>query len=183
MISDLSNIDIPVSINEANIPSVRIGQKATVTFDALPDLTLTGQVQRIDQQGTTTSGVVSYDVTIKLDVQDRQVKPGMSCTAEIMTAIAKDASRSPTAPSSRTRRAPTSRSLRRPRASRSAWTWWPDSPTTPGRRSSRASQEGQTVVTGTLGTGTTGGSTGTGTGGGGRGGGFGIFGGGPRGGG
>jgi multidrug efflux pump subunit AcrA (membrane-fusion protein) len=90
VISDLSSIDIPVAINEANISSVKVGEKATVTFDALPNVTLTGQVYQISQQGTSSSGVVSYAVTINLDVQDKRVKPGMSTTAAIITAIAKD---------------------------------------------------------------------------------------------
>jgi multidrug efflux pump subunit AcrA (membrane-fusion protein) len=88
VISDMSSIDIPVAINEANISSVKVGQKATVTFDALPSLTLTGRVHQISQQGTASSGVVTYAVTIVLDAQDKRVKPGMSTTANIITAIA-----------------------------------------------------------------------------------------------
>ncbi len=74
-----------ISLNEIDIAKVQTGQKVNVTFDALPDLTLTGAVAQVDQIGTVTQGVVSYNVEITFDTQDPRVKPGMSMSAAIIT--------------------------------------------------------------------------------------------------
>jgi multidrug efflux pump subunit AcrA (membrane-fusion protein) len=79
-----------ISLNEVDAASVKVGQKATLTFDAVTDLTLTGHVSAIDTIGTVSSGVVSYGVTIAFDTQDDRVKPGMSTTAAIVTNIKQD---------------------------------------------------------------------------------------------
>lgn len=72
-----------ISLNEVDVAKVRVGQRATLTFDAIPDLELTGAVSAIDTIGTTSAGVVSYTVEIAFDVQDDRVKPGMTVTAAI----------------------------------------------------------------------------------------------------
>lgn len=83
LVTDQDNVDITVS--EADAASLKVGQKATVTFDALPDVTIAGTVSSIDQVGTISSGVVSYSATITLDTSNASVKPGMSATADIIT--------------------------------------------------------------------------------------------------
>jgi len=79
-----------ISLNEIDVSGVSVGQKATLTFDAVSDLTLTGHVSEIDAVGTVSSGVVSYNVTIVFDTQDDRVKPGMSITAAIITNTKQD---------------------------------------------------------------------------------------------
>jgi len=74
-----------VSLNEVDVAKVKIGQKATLTFDAIPDLSITGEVTEIDTVGTVSQGVVSYTVKIAFDTQDERVKPGMSVSASIVT--------------------------------------------------------------------------------------------------
>lgn len=73
-----------ISFNEVDAAKVRAGQKATLSFDAIEDLTLTGQVIDVDAIGTTNSGVVSFDVTVAFDVQDERIKPGMTVTVNII---------------------------------------------------------------------------------------------------
>jgi HlyD family secretion protein len=85
-----SNQIATISLNEVDAADVKIGQKATMTFDAISDLTLTGHVSAVDTIGTVSSGVVSYGVTIAFDTQDERVKPGMSTTAAIVTNIKQD---------------------------------------------------------------------------------------------
>lgn len=75
---------ISVSINEIDIPKITTSQKATLTFDALPDKTFTGKVVGVDRTGTQTQGVVSYPVLIQLDTGEEQLYPNMSATAEII---------------------------------------------------------------------------------------------------
>jgi HlyD family secretion protein len=81
---------VNLSLNEVDVSKVAVGDKATLTFDAISGLSLTGTVATIDPVGTVTSGVVNYSVTITLDTQDDRVKSGMSVTAAIETGIAQD---------------------------------------------------------------------------------------------
>ncbi|HPV70868.1 MAG TPA: efflux RND transporter periplasmic adaptor subunit [Candidatus Magasanikbacteria bacterium] len=79
-----------ISLNESDIAKVAVGQKVNLTFDALEDLTITGEVAEVDSLGTTSQGVVSYNVKIAFDVQDDRVKSGMSINAEIITSSKAD---------------------------------------------------------------------------------------------
>jgi len=73
-----------ITLNEIDAAKMRMDQKAILTFDALPDLTLTGKVIEVDTVGTVSQGVTSYGVKIALDSDDERIKPGMSVTAEII---------------------------------------------------------------------------------------------------
>jgi HlyD family secretion protein len=79
-----------ISLNEIETVSVKEGQKAILTFDALPDLKLVGRVIEIDTIGTISQGVVSYNVKIILEEDNEMIKPGMSVSAEIVTQMKKD---------------------------------------------------------------------------------------------
>jgi HlyD family secretion protein len=79
-----------VSLNEVDVAKIKTGQKTTLTFDAVDELTITGTVAEIDSIGTVTQGVVSYNVKIAFDTQDDRIKPGMSATANILTNVRPD---------------------------------------------------------------------------------------------
>lgn len=87
VIQDLTSLKAVISINEVDIASVKVGQKVSMTFDAISSLTLTGKVEKVDTVGTTTSGVVSYSATIGFDALDAKVKPEMSVNATITTEV------------------------------------------------------------------------------------------------
>ena len=74
-----------IALNEVDVAKVKQGDKATLTFDAIDGLNITGNVVEIDTVGTVTQGVVTYTVKISLDAQDDRVKPGMSTSAAIIT--------------------------------------------------------------------------------------------------
>jgi len=80
-----------LSVNEVDTAKIALGDKATLTFSALPNLTLTGTVAEKNPVGTVSQGVVSYDIRIALDAQNSQINPGMSLTAKIITGIAPNA--------------------------------------------------------------------------------------------
>jgi HlyD family secretion protein len=80
-----------ISLNEVDIARVKIGQKATLTFDAVPDLSILGTVAEMDTVGTISSGVVTYEAKIAFDVNDDRIKPGMSSSASIITDEVHDA--------------------------------------------------------------------------------------------
>ncbi len=85
LITNQSITKIP--FNEVDITKVKVGQKATLTFDAIDGLSIVGQVAEIDTLGTVTQGVVNYNVKILFDTQSSQVKPGMSVTAAVITEV------------------------------------------------------------------------------------------------
>lgn len=96
VITDPNVYQAAVTIAETDISSVAVGQKVTLTFDALTDLTLTGKVTRVDTVGTNSSGVVSYSAVITPDVMNPAVKSGMTVTASILTKTAQDVLAVPT---------------------------------------------------------------------------------------
>lgn len=73
-----------ISLNEVDVAKIKLGQKATLTFDALPDLTIAGQVTQIDNIGTVTQGVVNYNVQVSFLSDTDEVKSGMSARAAII---------------------------------------------------------------------------------------------------
>lgn len=79
-----------VTLNEVDVAKVKVGQKATITFDAISDLSITGEVAGVDTIGTITQGVVNYTIKISFDTQDDRVKPGMSASAAIITDTKQD---------------------------------------------------------------------------------------------
>ena len=76
---------INVTLNEVDAAKISSGNPVTITFDSLPDISLTGSVSYIDPLGTVTQGVVSYSVQIKMDSQNDQIKTGMTATVSIVT--------------------------------------------------------------------------------------------------
>jgi HlyD family secretion protein len=79
-----------ISLNEVDIAKVKVGQKATLTFDAIDNLSITGQVTETDIVGAVSQGVVTYNVKIGFDTQDDRVRSGMSVSADIVTDIKQD---------------------------------------------------------------------------------------------
>ena len=78
---------ISVNISEVDVPQVKVGDEATVTFDALPDKSFTGKVEGINTTGAVSSGVVTYPAIIRLDESESDILPNMSATANIITKV------------------------------------------------------------------------------------------------
>jgi len=90
VITDLSALQVSVSLNEADAVNVVAGQPVTLTFDAISDLTLTGKVKSINTVGTSTSSVVTYPAVLSFDTVDNRLKAGMSVSATITTSVKQD---------------------------------------------------------------------------------------------
>jgi multidrug efflux pump subunit AcrA (membrane-fusion protein) len=73
-----------VSLSEDDISSVKVGQLATVSMTALSSIQLAGTVTSISPLGSSSDGVVSYDVTVQTTQGNSKVLPGMSATATIV---------------------------------------------------------------------------------------------------
>lgn len=85
VIYDLSELSFTMNVSELDVSQLQVGQKVTFTSDALEGKTFTGHVDKININGTTSSGNTNYPVTIV--VEDGQgLYPGMNVSATILVA-------------------------------------------------------------------------------------------------
>jgi multidrug efflux pump subunit AcrA (membrane-fusion protein) len=91
VLANLSAMQLVVSVSESDIGSIKVGQPATISVDALPSEEFAAKVTAISLLSSSSSGVVSYSVTIKLTQNSSQLKPGMTATATIITGQVNDA--------------------------------------------------------------------------------------------
>ncbi|MDQ2773773.1 MAG: efflux RND transporter periplasmic adaptor subunit [Acidobacteriota bacterium] len=102
-IADMSIITAEVNVDETDIVSVKLGQLADVTIDAIPNRIFKGSVIEIgdtaivrstglaaSQSQTSSQEAKDFKVVIGLDIPEDFVRPGLSCTAKIVTATRKN---------------------------------------------------------------------------------------------
>jgi len=70
-------------LSELKVVRVAVGDTATVSFEALPDLVLSGHVDRIQVRGTGDAGNVVFAVAIKLETHNPQLRWNMTATVRI----------------------------------------------------------------------------------------------------
>ncbi len=83
---DLSEMELEVDVDEADVGSVSAGQAARFTVDAYPGRQYPAAVRRVRYGSETTNGVVSYPTLLTVRNQDLTLRPGMTASAEIATA-------------------------------------------------------------------------------------------------
>ena len=81
-ISSTQNIEIPVFVPGTLIDSIKLGDKATVRFDAIKDKSFKAKVIEV----STTSNVrtTTFPVAVRLLEKNKKIKPGMSATVEFV---------------------------------------------------------------------------------------------------
>lgn len=82
---DLTDMRVIADVDEADIGSVREGQRVTFTVDAYPNETFNGTVTQVRQNATTTDNVVTYEVAISAPNPDLKLKPGLTANVTIYT--------------------------------------------------------------------------------------------------
>ena len=93
VIADLSIIEAEIEVDETDIVNVKLDQEAEVNVDALPDQPLKGRVTEIGNsaiQNTSQQEAKDFKVVIRLEDPPAALRPGLSCTADITTAVRKD---------------------------------------------------------------------------------------------
>jgi HlyD family secretion protein len=91
-VADMSTIEAEVEVDETDIPFVQMGQPAKIEIDAITGKTFTGRVTEIGNSPIQATGTgtartaTNFKVTITIDGQIPEVRPGFTCTAEITTA-------------------------------------------------------------------------------------------------
>jgi HlyD family secretion protein len=93
-IADLSVMEAEIEVDETDVIGVRLGQKAEVRVDALPNQTIIGKVTEIGSSAllkvTSSQESKDFKVTITLDNPPASLKPGLSASADITTAEKKN---------------------------------------------------------------------------------------------
>ncbi|MFP5246056.1 MAG: efflux RND transporter periplasmic adaptor subunit, partial [Thermoanaerobaculia bacterium] len=90
-IADMSVVEAVLEVDETDIPNVKVGQRANVTIDAYPNKTFGGVVVEVGSSPMTANGVtqsteaVNFEVKIQLENPPAGVRPGFSCSADIIT--------------------------------------------------------------------------------------------------
>ena len=103
-IADMSLITAEVKVDETDIVSVALGQKADITIDAMPDKIFKGHVIEIgdtailrstglaaSQSAVSSQEAKDFKVVVAMDNPPEDIRPGLSCTAKVTTATRKNA--------------------------------------------------------------------------------------------
>lgn len=90
VIYDLSQLTFEMSVDELDVRSVQVGQKVSVTADALEGQTFTGTVTNVSLESVQSNGVTNYPVTVTLD-ETGDLLPGMNVDGVILLDQTEDA--------------------------------------------------------------------------------------------
>ncbi len=89
-IADLSVIQAELKVDETDVINLALNQTAQVKIDAIPDVVFEALVTEIGNspiKSTTTTTQEAKDFKVKVDLKapSNKIRPGMSCTADIIT--------------------------------------------------------------------------------------------------
>ena len=93
-ISDLNHMEAWVEVDETDVVNLRVGQPAEIIVDAYPDTVFHAVIDRIGNSPITETGsnqqAVNFEVVILLTDTIPNVRPGLSCVADIITGTRRD---------------------------------------------------------------------------------------------
>lgn len=91
-VADLSIIEAEVEVDETDIVNVQVAQEAAIKVDAYPDSSFKGKVTKVGHSpilsmssGAGQQQATSFEVVVQLIEEIPNVRPGLSCKAEITT--------------------------------------------------------------------------------------------------
>jgi HlyD family secretion protein len=84
--SSLKDMQVDVSVDEADVGTLQVGQSATINVPAYPNTNFQGTVKQIRINPTTVQNVVTYDAIVTIHDESARLKPGM--TANVTIAVA-----------------------------------------------------------------------------------------------
>ncbi|HNS22358.1 MAG TPA: efflux RND transporter periplasmic adaptor subunit [Sedimentisphaerales bacterium] len=80
---DLTQMELHVDVDEADIGQVKEGQDAEFTVSAYLDRVFQARIVQVRYGSATVDGVVTYETVLKVDNTDLALRPGMTATANI----------------------------------------------------------------------------------------------------
>ena len=76
-------MELQVSVDEADIAKVAIGQHAVFSVDAYPQTQFEATIKKVSVNSEITDGVVTYITVMDVNNSDLRLRPGMSADATI----------------------------------------------------------------------------------------------------
>jgi len=80
---DRSKLYVDLQIDESHVVELSVGDKANLTLEAIPNKALTGSISYINPVGTSSQGVVYYDVRVVIDQADPTILIGATADVTI----------------------------------------------------------------------------------------------------
>jgi len=87
---DLSQMDLIISIDEADVADIKKGLDVTFTVDAYPNETFKGVIKQVRLNPIESNGVITYETIVLVQNDKLLLRPGMTATAQIITKSLKD---------------------------------------------------------------------------------------------
>jgi HlyD family secretion protein len=87
---NLTQMELHVAIDEADVGQIKKGLKASFSVDAYPDRHFPATITDVHYAPQTVEGVVTYETILMVDNSDLVLRPGMTATAEITVQTLKD---------------------------------------------------------------------------------------------
>jgi len=81
---NLTQMELQVDVDEADVGQVSVGQKAVFNVDAYPDKNFPAEITEVHLAPQTVEGVVTYEAVLRVDNSELLLRPGMTATADIM---------------------------------------------------------------------------------------------------
>ncbi|WJH34115.1 HlyD family efflux transporter periplasmic adaptor subunit [Paenibacillus sp. CC-CFT747] len=87
-VASQQNMQLPIQVDELDLPNVKAGMKAEVKVDSLQNRIFNAEVSQVSTVGTTTNGVTFFDVVLSIQ-NTGQLKYGMTATGKSFSRIKK----------------------------------------------------------------------------------------------
>ncbi len=88
---DLTEMELQVDIDEADVGHINGGEAATFTVEAFGERAFEARITQLRLSPETVEGVVTYKAILSVDNTDRALRPGMTATARITVEEVDDA--------------------------------------------------------------------------------------------
>ncbi|MEV8630574.1 biotin/lipoyl-binding protein [Streptosporangium sp. NPDC051023] len=90
-LADTRKLQLVGTFTESDITKLKVGQTASISFDALTGVTATGKVTQIQPTAATSNNVVQYPVTISFTEVPSEVRLGQTATVKVVVGQAENA--------------------------------------------------------------------------------------------
>ncbi|MCG6976065.1 MAG: efflux RND transporter periplasmic adaptor subunit [Acidiferrobacterales bacterium] len=87
---DLTQMELHVDVDEADVGQVKAEQTASFSVDAYPDRSFEARIIKVNYAPKVQEDVVTYEALLGVHNDDLLLRPGMTATAEIVTRVIKD---------------------------------------------------------------------------------------------
>ena len=84
---NLRDMQVEVSIDEAEVSRLRLGQKATFTVDAFPGRTFEGAITQVRKASLNVQNVITYTALVSASNENQTLLPGMTANVRVITDV------------------------------------------------------------------------------------------------